>query len=85
MYEPPYITNTGGALTADAFWQHRPKGGAYRGVERIYPASVVKLFYLVAVHEWLQQGMLQPSDRARPGHAGHDCRLQQRRHQPRGR
>lgn len=61
VYEPPYITNTGGALTAEAFWQHRPKGAAYRGVERIYPASVVKLFYLVAVHEWLQQGMLQPS------------------------
>lgn len=61
MYEPPYITNTGGALTAEEFWQHQPKGAAYRGVERIYPASVVKLFYLVAVHEWLQQGMLQPS------------------------
>jgi hypothetical protein len=61
VYEPPYITNTGGALTAEAFWQHQPKGAAYRGVERIYPASIVKLFYMVAVHEWLQQGMLQPS------------------------
>lgn len=61
MYEPPYITNTGGALTAEAFWQHQPRGAAYRGVEAIYPASVVKLFYLVAAHEWLQQGMLQPA------------------------
>jgi hypothetical protein len=61
IYDPPYITNTGGALTAEEFWQHRPRGAAYRGVELIYPASVVKLFYLVAVHEWLQQGMMPPS------------------------
>ena len=31
-------------------------------MELIYPASVVKLFYLVACHEWLQTGMIQPSD-----------------------
>ncbi|WP_017300197.1 serine hydrolase [Nodosilinea nodulosa] len=60
-YEPPYITNTGGALSATDFWQHRPRGASYRGVELIYPASVVKLFYLVAAHEWLEQGMIPPS------------------------
>ena len=27
-------------------------------MERIYPASVVKLFYLVAIHEWLERGMV---------------------------
>ena len=58
-YEPPYIVNTGGALSADDFWQQQPKGATYRGVERIYPASVIKLFYLVAIHEWLEQGMVQ--------------------------
>jgi hypothetical protein len=61
LYEPPYMTNTGGALTPEDFWRRRPKGAAYRGVELIYPASVVKLFYLVALHEWLQQGMVSPS------------------------
>lgn len=61
VYDPPYITNTGGALSATDFWQHRPRGASYRGVELIYPASVVKLFYLVAAHEWLEQGMIPPS------------------------
>ncbi len=61
VYDPPYITNTGGALSAHDFWQHRPRGASYRGVELIYPASVVKLFYLVAAQEWLEQGMIQPS------------------------
>jgi len=33
--------------------QH-PIQASFRGNERIYPASVVKLFYLVAVHRWLE-------------------------------
>jgi beta-lactamase class A len=61
VYDPPVPVNTGGALSPDAFWQHPVRGFSYRGTERIYPASVVKLFYLVAVHEWLQQGMIQTS------------------------
>lgn len=60
-YEPPYIVNTGGALSSDDFWQQKPKGASYRGVERIYPASVIKLFYLVAIYEWLERGMVQSS------------------------
>jgi beta-lactamase class A len=61
VYDPPYCVNTGGALTPEAFWQQQPRGFGYRGVERIYPASVVKLFYLVAAHEWLERGMIQPN------------------------
>jgi hypothetical protein len=61
VYDPPVLVNTGGALTPDAFWNHPVRGFAYRGVERIYPASVVKLFYLVAVNEWLEKGMIQTS------------------------
>lgn len=61
VYDSPYITNTGGALSATDFWQRQPRGASYRGVELIYPASVVKLFYLVAAHEWLEQGMIPPS------------------------
>lgn len=57
VYDPPFPINTGGAISASEFWQHRPRGVSYRGVERIYPASVVKLFYLVAAHEWMEQGM----------------------------
>lgn len=61
VYDPPVPVNTGGALTPDAFWNHTVRGFTYRGVERIYPASVVKLFYLVAVNEWLEKGMSHTS------------------------
>lgn len=61
VYEPPVVVNTGGALSAAEFWQYEVKGCSYRGVERIYPASIVKLFYLVAIQEWLQGGMVAES------------------------
>lgn len=37
----------------------KPVTASYRGNERIYPASVVKLFYLVAVHRWLEDKKIQ--------------------------
>lgn len=61
VYLPPAPINTGGALSPEAFWSYPVPGFSYRGVERIYPASVVKLFYLVAVYEWLAQGMISSS------------------------
>ena len=60
-YEPPYRVNTGGAITAEDFWQYRPGGASYRGVELVDPAGLVSLFYLVAAHDWLAQGMIQTS------------------------
>jgi len=44
--------------------QH-PVRASYRGDAQIYPASVVKLFYLVAVHRWLEDGKLQNTDELR--------------------
>src|SRR5580765_206552 len=32
---------------------------SFRGESSIYPASVVKLFYLVAAHDWMEKGKLQ--------------------------
>lgn len=61
VYDQPVLVNTGGALTPEAFWQRSVRGAAYRGVECIYPASVVKLFYLVAIYEWLDKEMIAPS------------------------
>lgn len=61
VYGEPVIVNTGGALSAAEFWQYPIKGFSYRGVERIYPASIVKLFYLVAIQEWLEGGMVKES------------------------
>jgi len=39
-----------------------PVTASFRGNERIYPASVVKLFYLVAVHRWLEDKKIQETD-----------------------
>ena len=41
--------------------QH-PGQASFRGSERVYPASVVKLFYLVAVHRWLEDGKIKETD-----------------------
>src|SRR4028119_1899570 len=61
VYDSPVPVNTGGALSAEEFWKYQVRGFSYRGVERMYPASVVKLFYLVAIEERLETGMTQPS------------------------
>jgi beta-lactamase class A len=36
-----------------------PATASFRGNERIYPASVVKLFYLAAAHRWLEDKKIQ--------------------------
>jgi hypothetical protein len=36
----------------------RPVSAGYRGDVPIYPASVVKMFYLVAAHRWMEDGKL---------------------------
>jgi hypothetical protein len=61
VYDQPFPINTGGALKSDDFWQLSPRGFSYRGVESIYPASVVKAFYLVALYDWYAKGMLSSS------------------------
>src|SRR5258705_5253884 len=38
--------------------QH-PAQASFRGNERVYPASVVKLFYLAAVHRWLEDKKIE--------------------------
>ena len=35
-----------------------PVRAHYRGDERFYPASVIKLFYLAATHRWLEDGKM---------------------------
>lgn len=36
----------------------KPERASYRGDVPIYPASVIKLFYLAAAHRWLEDGKL---------------------------
>jgi beta-lactamase class A len=38
---------------------------AYRGSVPIYPASVVKLFYLAAAHRWMEDGRIQDTEELR--------------------
>lgn len=58
VYDAPVIVNTGGAISSEEFWKYEVRGFSYRGHERIYPASLVKLFYLVAIQEWLESAMV---------------------------
>ena len=43
----------------------QPVQASYRGGEQIYPASVIKLFYLVAAHRWLEDGKLKDTEELR--------------------
>ncbi len=61
VYDRPIPVNTGGAITAEELWKYPVRGFNYRGGERVYPASLAKLFYLVAIQEWLEQGMATAS------------------------
>ena len=61
VYDPPVRVNTGGALSPEEFWKYQPRAFGNRASERIYPASIVKLFYLVAIWEWAQKGMIKTS------------------------
>ena len=40
----------------------RPERASFRGAEPIYPASVVKLFYLAAAHRWMEDGRLKETE-----------------------
>lgn len=41
------------------------KTANYRGDRKIYPASVVKLFYLAAAHNWLKEGKIKDTPELR--------------------
>lgn len=42
-----------------------PAKASFRGNERVYPASVVKLFYLVAAHRWLEDKKIEDTPELR--------------------
>lgn len=45
----------------------QPAAASYHGGERIYPASVIKLFYLAAAHHWMDNGQLKDTEELRHG------------------
>ncbi len=55
---PTLQTNQIAVTLVDLRDPAKPERGSYRGVDPIYPASVIKLFYLAAAHRWLEDGQL---------------------------
>lgn len=43
----------------------QPAQASYRGDVQIYPASIIKLFYLVAAHRWMEDGTLADTEELR--------------------
>ena len=43
----------------------KPVQASYRGDVQIYPASVIKLFYLQAAHAWMERGQLPDTEELR--------------------
>jgi hypothetical protein len=43
------------------FWNEQPSGASWRGDQARYPASVVKLLYLVAAEAWVQRQLIEES------------------------
>jgi beta-lactamase class A len=58
-------TNQIAVTLVDLTDPEKPVQAGYRGGEQIYPASVIKLFYLVAAHRWMEDGKLQDSEELR--------------------
>jgi hypothetical protein len=64
-YEQPLRQRGSGASDGAAFWQEPVAGASWRGDQPRYPASVVKLLYLVAAEAWLQRQLLEDSPELR--------------------
>jgi len=43
----------------------QPQWASFRGDVQIYPASVIKAFYLQATHQWLEEGKLKDTEELR--------------------
>ncbi|NET26212.1 serine hydrolase [Okeania sp. SIO1I7] len=52
---------TGNIKNATEFWQQQVRGWSDRGDERMYAGKIVHLFYLIAIYEWLEKGMVKTS------------------------
>ena len=67
LHEPPLAARAG-TIDAASLWAERPRGSSHNGGVAFYPASVPKLFWMVALEAWLEDGKLAATpaiDRAR--------------------
>ncbi|ABG51899.1 conserved hypothetical protein [Trichodesmium erythraeum IMS101] len=58
VYNSPITRNI---QNATEFWQKQVRGWSDRGDEKMYAGGMVHLFYLVAIYEWLEKGMVKTS------------------------
>ena len=59
------LTNQLAVTLIDLRDPQKPVQASYRGDVQIYPASVVKLFYLAAAHQWMEDGKLPDTEELR--------------------
>ena len=58
---PTLQTNQIAVTLIDLTQPEKLERGSFRGNDKIYPASVIKLFYLSAVHRWMEDGKVTDS------------------------
>jgi hypothetical protein len=63
--EKKLLTNQLAISLLDLRDVRQPKLASFRGGVAIYPASVVKMFYLAAAHRWMEDGKLADSEELR--------------------
>lgn len=61
LYERSLIDSASRMSDLAQFWADAPAGATWQGDQSRYPASVVKLLYLVAAESWMQQNLLEHS------------------------
>jgi Rieske Fe-S protein len=57
-WKPALTSNQVAVTVVDLSESDRPTFASHRGTAVIYPASVIKMFYLGAVHRWMEDGRI---------------------------
>ena len=64
-YDRSLLNSAAQASDSEAFWAQQPSGASWNGERPRYPASVVKLLYLVAAEAWLQRQLIDDTPELR--------------------
>ena len=64
-YSHSLIDSASSRSDLESFWADQPRGASWRGDQVRYPASVVKLLYLVAAEAWLQRQLIDDTPELR--------------------
>lgn len=64
-WNPALTTNQLAVTAVELDDSAEPAYASFRGQAPIYPASVIKLFYLAAVHRWMEDGRLKDTPELR--------------------